>query len=121
MPSPDHKAEALRAIADADEEGGKLEGGDSVRVGQLQAEAQIYSNLAIAEGQERVAEVLEGRANTFYRESLGCALGEIAGLAVDLDADNDNEVRKRIYRIADEALKRLEPGSLTYADGMVRS
>lgn len=54
----DHKAEALRLLGEAGEESGKLDGGDRDYVEQLRAEALVHSNLAIAEGQERVAEEL---------------------------------------------------------------
>lgn len=56
----DHKAEALRQLEEADDvRCGRVPPGsspDPERVQQLQAEALVHSNLAIAEGQERVAE-----------------------------------------------------------------
>jgi len=59
MEQVDHKAEALRSLADADEERCSEECEDD-RVDQLNFEAFVHSNLAIAEGQERVAEGLKG-------------------------------------------------------------
>lgn len=51
-PAVDHKAEALKALETAR----SLNTNDPL----LLAEAETHSNLAIAEGQERVAEELEG-------------------------------------------------------------
>ena len=63
--------------------------------------ALVYSNLAIAEGQERVAEALEGQVEGRYRQ----ALVEIAGAAECQGEPNDNKVRERCFHIADDALK----------------
>lgn len=55
MPNPEHKAEALRLLALAHDERNPAPLQD-----QLRLEASIHSNLAIAEGQERVAEAVKG-------------------------------------------------------------
>lgn len=54
----DHKAEALRQLEGADNER-CIPDGDLLLVSQCHSEALVHSNLAIAEGQERVAEELE--------------------------------------------------------------
>jgi hypothetical protein len=66
----DHKAEALRLLENADElRMGKKPDlrGESL----LKAAALVHSNLAIAEGQERVAEQL-----SFLREEISAARQE---------------------------------------------
>jgi hypothetical protein len=50
----DHNAEALRLLSEASEQRGW--DGESARIERCRIEAQVHSNLAIAEGQERVAE-----------------------------------------------------------------
>lgn len=72
----DHKAEALRLLGEAGEESGKLDGGDHAFVEQLRAEALVHSNLAIADGQERVAEELKNLRRGL-RDELQQALSEI--------------------------------------------
>ena len=99
MSSPDHKAEALRLIEGAFER--QAEKGDVAPAYLLAIEAQVHALLAIAEGQERVAEELEGQVEGRYRQ----ALIEIAGAAECQGEPNDNKVRERCFHIADDALK----------------
>ena len=54
----DHRAEALRQLVEADEERCSSRGCDPSRVAQCQVEAQVHASLAIAQGQERVADEL---------------------------------------------------------------
>ncbi len=51
-PQVDHRAEALRLLE-------KAEVADSALAEHYRGQALVYSNLAIAEGQERVAKALE--------------------------------------------------------------
>jgi hypothetical protein len=73
----DHKAEALTLLAEADTARLDRHRGHAK---QLRAEAQIHSNLAIAEAQERVADELKrlvGGVAFGMRDKLHQALSEI--------------------------------------------
>jgi len=76
--SIDHKAEALKELERAAKLGSGSGGTDLAIPLHLQA-AVVYSNLAIAEGQERVAEALES-ANEDRREQRASAVEELRGL-----------------------------------------
>jgi len=95
----DHRAEALRLIDAAFER--EASDGEPEAARLLAAEAQVHASLAIAQGQERVAEALEGQVEGRYR----LALAEIVGATGCLDEPDDNKVRARCFRIADDALK----------------
>lgn len=64
-PQVDHKAKALNGIEAAFELGAKNGQDDAIPI--LLAEAQVYSNLAIAEGQDRVAEELKSTRKLLSR------------------------------------------------------
>lgn len=98
----DHKAEALRLLGEASQ--AALRGHERFQADDLQLAALVHSNLAITEGQERVAEAVEDRADTWFRR----ALDEIRCLTADQGETNDNKVRERIFRIADAALEQAE-------------
>jgi len=96
-PQVDHKAQALRLLAKLDE--------PTAPVSSKLIAAQVHASLAIAEGQDRVAEAIRGRADTWFRQ----ALDEIRALAADQGYDDDGKVRERIFHIADDVLERAEP------------
>jgi len=90
MPDPlDHKAEALRLLGEAEKR--LLKGYDSPTIQHLEHEALVYSNLAIAEGQERVAEELR----KLREEAVGAA-DEAAGARcrhLDMSQTGDGHLR----------------------------
>lgn len=87
----DHKAEALRWL-------------NSDPTPFEYQVAIVHSNLAIAEGQERVAEALEGRVDSKQRAHYREALEEIAALTLDEGETNDNKVRQSVWSSAVVAL-----------------
>lgn len=88
----DHKAEALRLIDGADRERVAIGSTDWGLVEQLRAEALTRSNLAIAEGQERVAE----------------AIGDYLG-----DGSNLDQIAQALRAIAEPEKYGIDPRSLS--------